>query len=188
MKRIGCIVALGVLLSTWAGCAHIPDYYREDGPSATANWDTPTVTAVRASYEPAARKHRDWEPTIVHTERGAVAHWPLYFEDPFEDQGHGRTDATHPHNVYHRGWEDCLAAPYGFARFTANWLLLPVSAIVTPPWTVMESDGKTSKQLIWHDHDATTLRRAQTESHEKERMGHGESTPPSSDDAKLAAR
>jgi len=92
-------------------------------------------------------------------ETGAVTHWPLYFEDPFVDKGHGRTDATTPHNVYHLGWEDWLAIPYGAARFTGNWLALPISAIVTPPWTPMESDGKLSKQLLGYDHYAFPLGR-----------------------------
>ncbi len=136
------------------GCAHIPNYYREDGPSTTANWDSPTAADVKARYQPAEPRHREWETKTVALESGAVQHWPLYFEDPFEDKGHGRTDETDPHNVYRLGWEDWVSIPYDISRFTGNWLMLPVSAVVTPPWTVMESDGKLSRQLLGYDHDA----------------------------------
>ena len=121
----------------------------------TADRDSPTAADVKARVGLAEPRHRDWEVRTVSAERGAVTHWPLYFEDPFEDKGHGRTDQTHPHDVHRLGWEDYVAFPYCFARFTANWLFLPVSAVVTPPWTLMESDGELSQQALGYDHDAT---------------------------------
>jgi hypothetical protein len=81
---------------------------------------------------------------------GATRHWPTYFEDPFEDKGAGREGR----NQHYIGWEDYVALPYCYARFTLNWLGFPVSAIVTPPWTVMVSDGRVSRQALGHDHDA----------------------------------
>ncbi|MCK4343432.1 MAG: hypothetical protein KAY37_17095 [Phycisphaerae bacterium] len=154
-KRVVWTVVLTVtVVGLSTGCALTPNYYREDGPSVTAAWDSPTAADVKARYEPLEPRHRAWGAMTVACESGAVAHYPLYFEDPFEDKGHGRTDATQPHNVYRLGWEDWLAIPYGISRFTANWLLLPVSAVVTPPGTVMESDGRLSRQLLGYDHDA----------------------------------
>jgi hypothetical protein len=147
------IGGLLVGLALW-GCAYVPNQFREDGPSVTMRWDTPAATDIKEHYAPAALRERGWARVTVATESGGVAHLPLYFEDPFEDKGHGRTDETDPHNVYRGGWEDYVAVPYGFGRFTANWLLLPVSAIVTTPWTIMESDGKLSRQLLGYDHDA----------------------------------
>jgi len=141
------------------GCAHIPNYYKEDGPSATADWDSPTAADVKARYEPAPTRHRGWAQATVAAQDGGVPHWPLWLEDPFVDKGHGRTDETHPHDVYRLGWEDWVAFPYGPARWTANWLMLPVSAIVTPPWTVMESDGQLSRQFLGYDHDAAPVER-----------------------------
>ncbi len=142
-----------------AGCAHIPNHYREEGPSTTMNWDSPTAADVKASHQPAEPRHRSWQTTTVAAESGGVDHWPLYFEDPFVDKGDGRTDETDPHNVYRNGWEDWVAFPYCPARFIGNTLLLPVSAVVTPPWTVMESDGKVSRQFLGYDHDAAPLER-----------------------------
>jgi hypothetical protein len=57
-------------------------------------------------------------------------------------------------------WEDWLAFAYCPARFALNTFALPVSAIVTPPGTVLCSDGNISQQLIWRDHDATVCREA----------------------------
>jgi len=133
------------------GCAQVPNQWREDGPAATADLDSPSAKDLRATHAPGPQRHRDWAVTTTAAESGAVTHWPLYFEDPFEDKGHGREGA----NKYHLGWEDCVAGPYTYARFTLNWLMFPVSAVVTPPWTLMESDGVVSRQALGYDHDAT---------------------------------
>lgn len=146
-----------ILLSLCAGCQLMPDFYREDGPSVTMHWETPTTADIKAEYEPATARDRGWKTTTVLVESGAVDHYPQYFEDPFVDKGHGRTDETHPHNVYRLGWEDWIAFPYGLSRFTLNWLLFPVSAAVTPPWTTMQSDGELSKQFLGYDHDAAPV-------------------------------
>ena len=154
MWAIGFTTAGLVLVAVGLGCTYVPNQFKEDGPSTTMNWDSPTATDLKAQYQLAQQQHRDWPSASVSAESGAVYHLPLYFEDPFVDKGDGRTDETDPHNVYRSGWEDDVAMPYGLARFTANWLLLPISAIVTTPWTVMESDGVLSRQLLGYDHDA----------------------------------
>ena len=155
--RICLILVVAALTMLPLGCANAVNHFREDGPSVTMAWDSPTAADVQARYQPAAQRTRTWEATTIAAENGAVEHWPLYFEDPFVDKGDGRTDETDPHNVYRAGWEDYVAMPYGLARFTANWLLFPVSVAVTPPWTVMESDGQLSRQLLGYDHDATPV-------------------------------
>ena len=148
-----CLVAL--LPCCLSGCAHIPNQFRENGPSVSAEWDSPTAQDIKANIRPAEPRQRDWEQATVVLERGAITHFPLYFEDPFVDKGHGRTDETHPGDVHRLGWEDYVAMPYGLARYTVNWLLLPLSAVVTPPWTLMESDGQLSRQILGYDHDAS---------------------------------
>ncbi len=154
-----CFTVLGALLLALSfGCAHrahLPSHYQETGPSTHLDWESPTAKDVKARYEPAEPRSRDWDAHTVSPESGIVYHWPLYFENPFVDKGHGRTDETDPHNVYRLGWESWVNFPYNYARFTANWLFLPVSAVVTPPWTLMESDGKVSRQALGYDHDAT---------------------------------
>lgn len=138
-----------------AGCAHVPNQWAEDGPATTEQWDSPTAKDLRAGHSPAQQRQRDCEASSLAAEPGAVTHWPLYFEDPFVDKGHGREGL----NTYHLGWEDYLAMPYCYARFTLNWLMLPASAAVTPPWVLMESDGRISRQVLGYDHDATRARR-----------------------------
>ncbi len=144
-------VLLGLAL--W-GCTYVPNQFKEDGPSGTMAWESPTEADLRARYAPAEQQQRGWAETPIAADSGAVPHPPLYFEDPFEDKGDGRTDETDPHNVYRSGWEDDVALFYDPARFGLNLVGLPVSAIVTPPWVVLESDGKVSKQILGYDHDA----------------------------------
>jgi hypothetical protein len=179
-RLVVSVLALGLL----AGCEHVPNYYKETGPSVTMDWQTPTEKDILANHECAPPRQRDWPMTVTSAEDGSVVHWPLYTEDPFEDKGHGRTDATHPHNVYRLGWEDWVAFPYGVSRFTLNWIAIPVSAIVTPPWTPMVSDSYLSKQALGYDHDATPLRNVQRqppepiESTEHEEEAEAASKPP----------
>ncbi len=154
-SRLWVAGAVAGLMLLMAGCALTPKYYQESGPSVDKDWASPTAADVKTRFEPSAATQRDWPALQVATRSGTVQHYPLYFEDPFEDKGHGRTDATHPRNVYRLGWEDWVAMPYGLSRFTLNWLMLPVSAVVTPPWTVMASDGVLSRQALGYDHDAT---------------------------------
>jgi hypothetical protein len=131
--------------------------FREDGPATTTPLDSPTAADIKAHYAEAPIVHRPWPPMDVEAESGAVVHGPLYFEDPFIDKGSGRTDQTDPNNVYRYGWEDVVAVPYVYSRYTLDWLALPVSMIVTPPWTPMESDGEISKQALGYDHDAAPV-------------------------------
>jgi len=142
--------AAGALLAL-TGCAHIPNQFREDGPAAVDELESPSSIDLYARFKPNAQRTREWQQICTKQENGAVTHWPLYFEDPFVDKGTDRTGR----DCYHLGWEDAVAAPYCFARFTLNWIAVPVSLVVQPPWLVMESDGVLSKQLLGYDHDAT---------------------------------
>ena len=153
--RTGLPIVLLICLTS--GCAHTPNQFCETGPSVNAEWDSPTGADVRERFQPAPPRNRGWDPVAVSSTSGAVTHYPLYFEDPFEDKAHGRTDETSPHNVYHIGWEDYIALAYCPTRAVLNGALLPISAVVTPPWQAMESDGRLSRQILGYDHDATRL-------------------------------
>ncbi len=155
-KMSKAVTTFAILTSLFAilllpGCAQVPNQWVEDGPATTQDWDSPTAKDIRADYTPAEQRHRDWKVVPVAAESGAVTHWPTYFEDPFVDKGDGREGL----NKYRLGWEDYVALPYCYARFTLNWLMFPASAVVTPPWTLMESDGRISRQALGYDHDAT---------------------------------
>ncbi len=111
--------------------------------------DTPSSDYVNHTNVQPALAQRNWEPMASYYAPPAVEHGPLYFEDPFEDKdkvsGGGYAGWT---------WEDYLSIPYSDARWLLNTVALPVSVVVTPPWTRMCSDGQISKQRIWRDHDA----------------------------------
>ncbi len=139
--------ALIVSLLLSAGCARLHNYWIEDGPASTLSGDSPTAADLRATRTPAPQRQREWRGMPVAAADGTVTHGPLYFEDPFEDKGHGRS-------TFQIGWEDYLAMPYGLARYLLNGAALPVSLAVTWPWTAMESDGVLSRQLLGYDHDA----------------------------------
>jgi hypothetical protein len=136
-----------------ASCAPINNQWRETGPAVTEDWNSPTADDVYARFQPAVEKGRDWPAESTAPEDGGVIHGALYFEDPFEDKGAGRTGM----NKYYIGWEDYVALAYGYPRFTLNWLGFPVSIIVTPPWTLMRSDGQLSRQALGYDHDAAPI-------------------------------
>jgi hypothetical protein len=71
-----------------------------------------------------------------------VPHYPLWWEDPFEDQG----DNDH---MFAWTWQDYFTMPYGPSRYILNTLAWPVSAVVTPPGAPMVSDG-----IVGKVHDA----------------------------------
>lgn len=148
LRRSTVLLAALTLL---AGCAHVPNQWVEDGPATREPWQSPSARDVLTQQAGPPEVHPRWqqELTLAATD-GSVTHWPLYFEDPFVDKGHGRTGL----NKYHLGWEDVVASVYGYARHTVNWLLIETSLVVEPPWTLMVSDGELSRQpfgLVNHD-------------------------------------
>jgi hypothetical protein len=108
---------------------------------------TASVEGARAVDRAAVIRQRDFGPMEHDADSGTVTHGPLYFEDPFEDNGSEDGQFA---------WtgEDYLWIFYWRARFLLNGIALPVSALVTPPWTVMASDGVLSRQALGYDHDA----------------------------------
>lgn len=155
MRASGAIAwAIGMT----CGCAHVENHFREDGPASSTEWNSPTAMHILAENQPAAQRRRDWDAMHTSLVSGGVTHWPVWFEDPFVDKGSGNgpfDEFGTGANEYRGGWEDYLALVYSPARQFLNLICLPGSAIVTPPWAVMESDGHVSRQILGHDHDAT---------------------------------
>jgi len=138
-----CVVVFAALAG---GCQLMVNPFKDElaGPQSTT---TASVDGVRAANAAPAVRQRGYAPVEIHAENGAVTHGPLYFEDPFEDKGS-------EDGQFAWSGEDYLQAAYWRGRFLVNTLLFPISAIVTPPWTVMESDGHLSRQALAMDHDA----------------------------------
>jgi hypothetical protein len=142
------------------GCAHVENHFVDDSPSTAVDWRSPSEADIVSRVEPSAPRERGWTamPTVIAD--GTVTHWPLYMENPFVDKGSGNSPLDPRQtgrNEYRLGWEDVVGTLYSHARYTADYLMIPLSALVTPPWTVMESDGILSRQLLDYDHDAIPM-------------------------------
>lgn len=141
-----------------AGCAHINNPYEDSSAVINEEMTTPSTQGYMAEDRPSGRPlGRTWNSSEVLYTNGAVTHWPLWFEDPFEDKGNGYrpvADRDAPDNVFCWNWVDYLHIGYGPGRELVNIGGFPASIIVTPPGTLMESDGHLSKGLLGYDHDA----------------------------------
>ncbi len=144
MPVLFCSMLLVTMFSV--GCQHTVNPWVDDLP-VSSEITTASVEGARFATSHPTLTARGFEPTAIEAQRGAVAHWPLWFEDPFEDKGSddGQFALT---------WVDYFAYGYGGGRNIANMLFWPVSAAMTPPFTVMCSDGQLSKQGLGYDHDA----------------------------------
>ncbi len=145
-ERAAMLVALCSLCVIAWGCQHTINPFKDDLPPTEAI-STASADGVRATGKVAEVRRRPLEPGRVEYAHGGVTHWPLWWEDPFEDKGS-------QDQVFAWTWEDYLAWPYSFGRFLLNTMGWPVSAVVTPPGTVMISDGRLSRQALGYDHDA----------------------------------
>jgi len=158
MMRIR-IAAIAICAAPFGACAHVNDPYKDSSTSIDPEMTTASAEGHAGKSEFYVPLHRRGTTTAVLYENGSVTHWPLWFEDPFEDKGN---DPTHPEppyrdaadNTFTLNWVDYLHTGYGPARFLLNTVLWPVSAVVTPPGTLLESDGRISKGLAGYDHDA----------------------------------
>lgn len=162
--RLSSRLGYGILLLSFAalgtaGCAHVNDPYKDSSAAIDADMTTPTAQDYRGASEFGRPVARSWERSHVTYTNGAVTHWPLWWEDPFEDKGNRDRptisgDENEPDNVFAWNWVDYLHMGYGPARYFLNTIGWPVSAVVTPPGTLMESDGYLSRGLLGYDHDA----------------------------------
>lgn len=126
--------SLAMILVSVSGCSLYSDPFRDEfanQPPIT----TPSVDAVMAAEVAPIVIERHGEPKTVYVVDGSVHHYPLYFEDPKED--HGSEDGQ-----FKVTGEDYLWIAAWRARFLANLVAFPVSAVVNPPWQPMVSDGR----------------------------------------------
>ena len=129
-----------------AGCELMVNPFTDELASQRAV-TTASVDGARAAKVTPTVLRRSYEQMSVWAEDGAVTHGPLYFEDLFEDRGS-------EDNRFAWTAEDYLQLFYWRGRFLVNGALFPLSAVVTPPWTVMASDGELGRRTLGMDHDA----------------------------------
>lgn len=140
-----------------AGCAHVNDPFKDSSLYIDAEMNTASAEGYRAAPEFRTVVLRESPHNEVRYENGTVTHWPLWFEDPFEDKGNGVTDESDrdaPDNEFAWNGADYLHILYGPGRFILNAAAWPVSVVVRHPGMLMESDGRISKGIWWYDHDA----------------------------------
>jgi hypothetical protein len=135
-----CLSAGAILISA---CDKPPaiNPWRNDSISRDT-WPTPSSEGVLASGHAPVLRNSGRSQTAAPCVAAQVPHYPLWWEDPFEDKGDGD-------GQFAWTWADYLASPYCYARWLLNTVAWPASAVVTPPGTPMVSDGH-----VGRDHDA----------------------------------
>lgn len=149
-KRYGIASGAGQLVAATfiaaivaSGCNKPPavNPWRDDSIPA-CEYRSATSDVILSTNVPPAIRQRDLEPMDVPQVSYDVPHYPLWWEDPFEDQGDNNC-------TFAWTWQDYFTMPYGLGRFILNTTGAPVSMIVTPPCTPMVSDG-----IVGRVHDA----------------------------------
>lgn len=140
---LACLAAVALLTG---GCQLAVDPFTDElanRPAVT----TPSVEGTRAADAAPNVPALRGEPTEVFAKTGAVWHGPLYFEDSVEGE-------CGPDDPFAWTGADYLDMLLGRVRFLCNTLLFPINVIRTPPWAVMESDGRPSRRVLWMKCDA----------------------------------
>lgn len=141
----------GLLVGVAAGCAHLNDPYRDSGAAIDGDMITASSEGYSAKPDASSEMQRSGPPWLAVYKSGAVTHWPVYTEDPFEDLGNRDTpykdpsERDAPDNVFAWNWVDYFHIAYGPARYCVNLVGSPASLVLTPPGTLMESDGRVAK-------------------------------------------
>ena len=146
------VVLAGACLICATGCQHMINPFADHVPRVE-EVTTASVDGARGAPRLPSAPRRDFTAFRVESQPGTVSHWPLWWEDPFEDKGSedGKFAWT---------WEDYLAMPWSYSRWFANVWLVSASIAVPQPFTVMASDGELSEQWLGYDHDAEPANRA----------------------------
>jgi len=157
--RVVMPAALLVCLSAAAGCnkAHLNDPFVDHGALLRVDMTTPSAEGYRSQTPGEPHANRAWDESTAWQRSGDVTHWPIWWEDPFIDKGNdptGPDDRDAADQTFAVACVDLLAIPYGWGRFVLNSVAWPVSAVVTPPGTLMASDGRLSRGCLGYDHDA----------------------------------
>lgn len=152
-----CILILSTYLGALSGCAHLNDPWKDSSEVINEEMTTASTEGYQGRTQYVTKTRRDWPQETVYHENGSVTHWPLWFEDPFEDKGNDTTvegERDPIDNRFALNWADYLHMGYGPGRMFLNIVGWPISAVVTPPGTLLESDGRLDKGLMGYDHDA----------------------------------
>lgn len=148
-NRLAVGATLCTMLSFAAGC-HLAVNPYHDEMATVIPVTTPSATGVREANVTARTIRPLGEAKTVRAKSGVVIHGPLYFEDPVEESGSDDGQFAITHEDFFAFWSMAF-------RFPLNTVLLPISALITPPSTVMASDGALSRKVSGQMYDATPL-------------------------------
>ncbi len=143
----GAVLSMVLMLAT--GCQMMVNPYHDEMAMA-APVTTPSATGLREANVAPRMVPPYGDPKIVRAASGAIIHSPLYFEDPVDESGSEDGQFAITSEDFYAFWST------GF-RFPMNLIFYPLSAVVTPPWMVMESDGATSRKICCGMCDAMPL-------------------------------
>lgn len=150
-------VAVAALAVVVSGCAQLNNPYKDSSAAIDAEMTTASAEGYQGKAEFPSTLRRTWDSADVRYENGAVTHWPLGFEDPFETKGNSFTapeDRDAPDNVFAWNALDYLHFVYGPGRIFINLLGISGTLVHTPPGMLMESNGRIDKGLLGYDYDS----------------------------------
>ncbi len=195
LLKFSFVAACALAISISAGCAQLNNPWSDSSALIDADMTTPTTEGYKGSSEFGGPIRRSCEGSEVRYANGSVTHWPLWWEDPFEDKGNREQppasgNESEADNQFVVTWVDYVGLGYSPARMFLNTIGWPISAVVTPPGTLMESDGRISKGLVWHDHDAKRSDSATREPPDVSAINKAPfvDQPPEEEDTDLAVR
>lgn len=139
-----------------SGCAQLNNPYKDSSAAIDSEMTTASAEGYQGKAEFPGNLRRTWESSEVRHENGAVTHWPLGFEDPFETKGNNfaaAEDRDAPDKVFAWNALDYLHMVYGPGRMFVNILGFPATLVATPPGMVMESNGRIDKGPLGYDYD-----------------------------------
>jgi hypothetical protein len=143
------VLAWGAIAGLVTGCSStlIVHPFQDELVLHPVSATTASAEGVRAANLTPTMRVREHAPKEIRSFDGSVTHGPLFFEDPFEENGSDDGQFAWTGEDYLQWW-------YWRGRFLVNAILSPWSVVDTPPWTVMVSDGEPSRRVIGHLHDA----------------------------------
>ena len=109
-------------------CQHVENPFRDETIPADAI-TTATATGIRQHGAEPAYAQRNWPRQVVVCHSGMVTHWPLWWEDPFEDMG------SDDHQ-FAWTWEDGVALPACIGRWMINTAGFPAGPFRTDRGTL----------------------------------------------------
>jgi len=140
---------VAIALALLAGCNELVDPWTDD----TVGPDLVTTASVDGAQKTDTRQRdvaREFASTPLTPQDGTVSHYPLWWHDPYEDNG--SSDQR-----FAWTWGDYVLMPFGLSRFIVNTIGSPITMGVYPPVPLRASDGVASQEGWAAQQDARWL-------------------------------